>query len=63
MIRYNNEIILLIILVVLQRVLSTCGYKICARTTTGSPTVSWWTESESPGVDVDVSWSTDREPC
>lgn len=55
--------ILLVILVVLQGVLSTCRNKICARTTTGSSTVSWWTESEPPGVDVDVGRSTDRKPC
>lgn len=53
---------LLVFLITLQGVLSTSGYKIGARTT-GSSTVSWWTESESPSVDIDVRWSTDRKPC
>lgn len=54
--------ILLVVLVVLQGILSTCGNKICARTT-GSSTVSWWTESEPPGLDSDVRRSADRKPC
>jgi len=70
MIRYNGTVntmkeimILLIILVILQGVLSTCGNKICARTTTGSSTISWWTESEPPSVNVDVGRSTNGKPC
>jgi len=60
---HEMKMILLIVLIILQGILSTCGDKICARTTTGSSTVSWWTESESPGVDIDVGRSADRKPC